>query len=87
MNDDSASALPGMPRDEKGPVFCKPWEAKAFAMVLRLHERGVVTWREWAQVPAHEIGAAAAAERTPHGEPIELRSDDFPAPAQAPSPR
>jgi nitrile hydratase accessory protein len=96
-------------------VFKEPWEAKAFAMVLRLHERGLFTWSEWAEALAHEIrtaqstgdadsgdtyyhhwlralesmvarkGAASneelatyqrawaeAAERTSHGQPVEL---------------
>ena len=115
MTDNSPLALPGLPRDSQGPVFNEPWEAKAFAMALRLHERGLFTWSEWAETLAHEIrtaqgsgdadagdtyyqhwlraletlvaskGAASvdelnrhrrawaeAAERTPHGQPIEL---------------
>ncbi len=110
--------LPGLPRDEQGPVFKEPWEAKAFAMALRLHERGLFTWLEWAAALSHEIAAARArgdadlgdtyyqhwlraletvverkgaasadelaryqrawaeaAERTPHGSPIELSTD------------
>ena len=34
----AAVAVPGMPRDEDGPVFREPWEAHAFAMALALHE-------------------------------------------------
>jgi nitrile hydratase accessory protein len=99
-------------------VFQEPWEAKAFAMALRLHERGLFTWPEWAAALSHEIadakargdadlgntyyqhwlraletvverkGAASAdelaryrqawaeaAQRTPHGAPIELQAD------------
>jgi len=52
--------LPGLPRDEQGPVFKEPWEARAFAMVLRLHERGLFTWTEWAEALTHEIRAAQA---------------------------
>ena len=106
---------PGFPRDSEGPVFKEPWEAKAFAMVLGLHQRGLFTWSEWAEALAHEIRAAQstgdadsggtyyhhwlralesmvarkgaasneelakyrrawaeAAERTPHGQPVEL---------------
>ncbi len=112
--------IPGIPRDEGGPVFREPWEAHAFAMALTLHERGVFTWTEWATALADEIrraqaagdpdtgetyyrhwlatleklvaqkGVAAtdtlhryrdawdhAADRTPHGKPIELRPEDF----------
>ena len=108
---------PGPP---DAPVFREPWEAHAFAMVLALHERGLFTWREWADTLGAHIAAAQAAgdadrgdtyyrhwlqalealvaakgatsaeelgryrdawdhaaDRTPHGTPIELRPSDF----------
>ena len=117
----ATDALPGIPRDEGGPVFREPWEAQAFSMALALHQRGVFTWPEWAAALADEIKRAQAAgdpdtgatyyrhwlatlerlvaekgvaseqtlaryrdawdraaDRTPHGTPIELRPDDFP---------
>jgi nitrile hydratase accessory protein len=113
-------AVPGIPRDDKGPVFREPWEAQAFAMALMLHERGLFSWNEWAEALASEIKRAQAAgdpdtgetyyrhwlatlerlvaakgvassealhryrdawdhaaDRTPHGSPIELRPEDF----------
>jgi nitrile hydratase accessory protein len=116
----AAAALPGLPRDEGGPVFREPWEAQAFAMTLALYRKGLFTWGEWAATLAEEIKRAQAAgdpdtghtyyrhwlnalerllaekriaddrvlsryreawdraaHRTPHGEPIELRSEDF----------
>jgi len=116
----AAIAVPGVPRDDDGPVFREPWEAQAFAMTLALHERGVFSWSEWATALAAEIKRAQAAgdpdtgdtyyshwlntlekmvaekgvtnattlhryrdawdhacDRTPHGQPIELRDDDF----------
>jgi nitrile hydratase accessory protein len=51
-------ALPRIPRDAEGPVFRAPWEAQAFAMAVRLHERGHFTWKEWAARLAEEIAAA-----------------------------
>ena len=112
--------VPGIPRDEDGPVFREPWEAHAFAMALTLHDRGVFTWTEWASALAAEIKRAQAngdpdtgetyyrhwlatlerlvaekgvttsetlsryrnawdhaADRTPHGAPIELTPGDF----------
>lgn len=54
----SLPALPGIPRDDAGPVFRAPWEAQAFAMAVMLHERGHFTWREWADRLAAEIAAA-----------------------------
>lgn len=53
--------MPGMPRDDDGPVFGAPWEAQAFAMTLALHERGLFTWPEWAETLAVQIAAAQAA--------------------------
>jgi nitrile hydratase accessory protein len=37
------------------PVFNEPWEAQAFAMVVKLHEGGAFTWTEWAEVLGAEI--------------------------------
>jgi nitrile hydratase accessory protein len=116
----ATSAVPSIPCDAEGPVFREPWEAQAFAMALALHERGVFTWKEWAETLSGEIKRAQAAgdpdtgetyyrhwlaalerlvatkgvttsetlhryrdawdhaaDRTPHGMPIELRPDDF----------
>jgi nitrile hydratase accessory protein len=114
------AGVPGIPRDEQGPVFREPWEAQAFAMALALQQRGLFTWSEWAAALGEEIkraqragdpdtgetyyrhwlatlerlvadkGVASeetleryraawdrAAERTPHGTPIELSRHDF----------
>jgi nitrile hydratase accessory protein len=53
-------AVPDIPRDDQGPVFREPWEAQAFAMAVRLHERGLFTWPEWAATLAEEIKRAQA---------------------------
>jgi nitrile hydratase accessory protein len=114
------ACIPGIPRDEVGPVFAAPWQAQAFAMALTLQQRGIFTWAEWAEmlgaarahaatngapdtgdtyyddwlaalelmVTAKGLADAAvlgrtrdawtrAAERTPHGTPIELGAEDF----------
>src|SRR5579871_408589 len=64
----AAIAVPGVPRDENGPVFREPWEARAFAMALSLHERGVFTWKEWASALGEEIKRAQAAGDPDTGE-------------------
>jgi nitrile hydratase accessory protein len=112
--------MPGIPRDENGPVFTAPWQAQAFAMALTLQQRGFFTWAEWADLLGAARARAAtagapdtgetyyrdwlatleqmvtskgltdaaalsrtrdawgrAAERTPHGAPIELDIGDF----------
>jgi nitrile hydratase accessory protein len=43
-----ALALPGLPKDADGPVFAEPWQAQAFALVVRLHAEGAFSWSEWA---------------------------------------
>ena len=116
----ATSTVPSIPRDDEGPVFREPWEAQAFAMALALHERGLFTWKEWAEALGGEIRRAQsagdpdtgetyyrhwlstlerlvaekgvatsetlhryrdawdhAADRTPHGAPIELKPEDF----------
>ena len=55
------SSVPGIPRDAEGPVFQEPWEGQAFAMALTLHERGLFTWGEWAELLGEEIRRAQAA--------------------------
>jgi len=54
-----ATPTGGPPRDD--PVFAEPWQAHAFALTLRLHERGLFTWGEWAEALAAQIASAQAA--------------------------
>ena len=113
-----ATPTGGAQRDD--PMFAEPWQAHAFALTLRLHERGLFSWSEWADALSRQIAAAQAAgdvdlgdtyyrhwmaalealvvakgassddelqrhrrawdhaaDRTPHGQPIELRATDF----------
>ena len=110
--------LPQFPQDASGPVFEEPWQAKAFAMTVKLHEQGLFGWDEWAATLSEEIKNAQSAGdpdlgdtyydhwlralerlvldkgvtnrnaladqkeqwrqaylRTPHGQPIELRTE------------
>ena len=50
--------VPGIPRDDEGPVFREPWEAEAFALAVSLHERGMFTWPEWSEALGAEIKRA-----------------------------
>ena len=68
MSAEHPLGMSGFPRDPEGPVFNQPWEAKAFALVLRLHERGLFTWPEWAAALAGEIRSAEAAGNPRAGE-------------------
>lgn len=47
--------MPGLPCDGDGAVFAAPWEAKAFALIVLLHQRGHFEWRAWVQALAAEI--------------------------------
>jgi len=35
--------------------FTAPWQAQAFALVVRLHENGVMSWPQWTQALAREL--------------------------------
>ena len=49
-----------IPRDNDGPVFPAPWAARAFAMAVAMHERGVFTWGEWSKTLGPHVAAATA---------------------------
>lgn len=49
-----------------GPVFEEPWQAKAFAIAVALHEAGVYNWSEWAEMLGARI---ATAESLGEGDP------------------
>jgi nitrile hydratase accessory protein len=40
------------------PVFEEPWQAKAFAISVALHERGLYTWQEWSETLGARIATA-----------------------------
>ena len=63
----SLAEIPAIPRDAEGPVFRAPWEAQAFALAVKLHERGHFTWKEWAERLAVEIAAARERGETDDG--------------------
>jgi nitrile hydratase accessory protein len=41
-------------------VFAEPWQAKAFALAVKLSEQGYFTWKEWAAALANELKTAAS---------------------------
>lgn len=53
------ASLAGVPRDDSGPVFAEPWQAQAFALAVRLSERGCFTWTEWSEALGEQLQAAA----------------------------
>lgn len=57
---DAMAATHPIPRDDAGPVFAEPWQARAFAFTVALHARGAFAWSEWAQALGATIKAAPA---------------------------
>lgn len=57
--DAALMSLPGLPRDDAGPVFAEPWQAQAFALVVALHALGVFSWKDWTLRLAAELEAHA----------------------------
>jgi nitrile hydratase accessory protein len=43
------------------PVFAEPWQAEAFAMTVALHDKGLFSWGEWAQMLSAEVKTPGAA--------------------------
>ena len=64
----AAEAIPGIQRNESGPVFRAPWEAHAFAMAVALHEKGLFAWSEWSSMLGEEIKKAQVAGDPDTGE-------------------
>jgi len=56
----AAVELPGLPRNEAGPVFGEPWQAAAFALAVSLSHQGHFSWKEWAAALAEELRMSAA---------------------------
>jgi nitrile hydratase accessory protein len=52
--------LPGLPRDQEGPVFAEPWQASVFALAVSLSRQGHFSWKEWAAALAEELKASSA---------------------------
>ncbi|MEM7540050.1 MAG: nitrile hydratase accessory protein [Pseudomonadota bacterium] len=48
--------------DDHDIVFREPWEARAFGIVVHLHQEGHFTWPDWADYIAKEIKAAGASD-------------------------
>ena len=42
--------------------FAEPWEAKAFAIIVKLAESGHFRWSEWVECFSKEVAAATAVE-------------------------
>ena len=52
------SLLHDTSKDEQQPAFAEPWEAHAFAIVVKLSEKGLLKWSEWTDTLTEEIKIA-----------------------------
>ena len=57
MNASDPLALPGLPKDQGGPIFAEPWQAQAFALTVRLNAAGAFEWSDWAQTLSTELAS------------------------------
>ena len=55
MNTAFPSLLHDSDKDEPQPVFAEPWEAHAFAIAVKLSEKGLLKWSECSYAFAEEI--------------------------------
>jgi nitrile hydratase accessory protein len=62
IDPEALKVLPLLPRDEEGPVFAEPWQAQAFAVVVKLNEAGLISWKEWAECLGAVIREAESRE-------------------------
>ena len=85
----ATQAVPSIPCDAEGPVFREPWEAQAAGDP----DTGETYYRHWLNALERIVAARGladtamlaryrrawhhAADRTPHGTPIELKPEDF----------
>ena len=58
MNTAFPSLLHDSGKDEQQPVFAEPWEAHAFAIAVKLSEKGLLKWSELTNALAEEIKEA-----------------------------
>jgi nitrile hydratase accessory protein len=58
MSDDALDRLIEAARLDPDHVFSAPWEARAFALALKLSESGHFTWDEFRERLMAEVGAS-----------------------------
>ena len=47
--------LEQQPQLQGEPMFDAPWQARTFAMTVKLHESGLFSWKEWSDLLATNI--------------------------------
>ena len=49
--------LSGQPVENGELVFDAPWQARSFAMAVKLHEAGLFSWKDWSNKLSENIAA------------------------------
>ena len=49
--------LSGQPVENGELVFDAPWQARSFAMAVKLHEAGLFSWKDWSDKLSDNIAA------------------------------
>ncbi|OWU82997.1 hypothetical protein ATO6_20985 [Oceanicola sp. 22II-s10i] len=52
--------MPGITGSDTEPRFHAPWQARAFALVVSLHEAGAFSWTDWAAAFGARLGRDTA---------------------------
>lgn len=60
VSQNELNETPLIPRDDEGPTFTEPWQARAFAITLQLAEAGTFSWKEWCEALSGQIRLAQA---------------------------
>jgi nitrile hydratase accessory protein len=63
---------PHIPKDNGDVIFSAPWEARAFALVVKLHDAGHFSWKQWVETFSAEVARAENAEHIREG-----HTDDY----------
>ncbi len=59
----TVTVFAGQPERDGEPVFDAPWQARTFAMAIKLHEAELFTWPEWSDRLSHNIARHEQADR------------------------
>ena len=63
MSETSPLLAKALPISVDGDMtFAEPWEAKAFAIIVKLAQAGHFSWAEWVECFSKEVAAASAIE-------------------------
>lgn len=60
MTTAAETTLQDILREQADRAFDSPWQAQAFALVVRLQKSGHITWENWVRVFSRQVAASPA---------------------------